>query len=293
MSEPLIAIPDGDSFRVLEGNRRLTALRGLADPTLRAEFADENKGWNRLPAANLPDTLPVLVVDNESSVAPLLGFRHISGIEPWDPHAQARYIARLVSEENRSLDYVANLVGRSATEVKAMYRDYDILQQADGFGLDTSRARSAFGVFTNAMARRAIQTYIGAKPPRYTNPEYFPLPDDRKPHLERLLRWIFGGHRGEGKVISDSRQLGDLAKALSHVGSTEVLERTGVLVDALDAMADVGEQFATSASRVTRQLAKILELDHSQVPEKSWNELTVAASSQLEAIAQLREGLAK
>lgn len=291
MSEPLIAVPDENRFRVIEGNRRLTALRGLADPELRAAFAQENKGWNRLPNADLPEKLPVLIVKNEESVAPLLGFRHISGIEPWDPHAQARYIARLVSEESRSLDYVADLVGRSTTEVKAMYRDYDILEQADEFGLDTSRARAAFGVFTNAMGRRAIQNYVGAKPPRYTDPSFYPLPDDRKPQLERLLRWIFGGQRGEGKVISDSRQLGDLAKVLSHSASTAILERTGVLSDALDAMADVREQFLTATTRVNRELAKILQLDHSQVAEESWQAFSSGVASQLEAINELRTGL--
>jgi hypothetical protein len=290
-SEPLIAVPHGALFRVIEGNRRLTALRGLTDPALGALFAEENKGWKRLPTARLPETIPVLVVEDESTVAPLLGFRHISGIEPWEPHAQARYIARLVSEQSQTLDYVANLVGRKTSEVRAMYRDYDILEQADQqFGLDTSRARAAFGVFTNAMARRGIQLYIGAKAPRYTDPDFYPLPDDRKPQVEQLLRWIFGGARGEGKVISDSRQLGELAKALAHPGATRALERTGVLADALEAMTDVVDQFSASAGRIKRELIKIAAMDQVEIADAFWIDLQSDMAAQIAAIEALRDG---
>jgi hypothetical protein len=287
-SEPLIVVPHGAKYRVIEGNRRLTALQALANPELRNVFAEDNKGWSRLPETRLPETFPVFVVEDESIVAPLLGFRHISGIEPWDPHAQARYIARLVTEQGETLDTVAELVGRNSTEVKAMYRDYDILEQADSFGIDTSRARSAFGVFTNAMSRRGIQNYIGAKAPRYTDPDYFPLPDERKPQLALLLSWIFGAQRGEGRVISESRQLGDLSRVLSHHGATEVLERTGVLADALEAMADPADQFALSAGRVRRELVKIGDLEQSQISDIAWSELKNDIEKELRAVDSRR-----
>lgn len=292
-SEPLIAIPSGEKFRVLEGNRRLTALRGLADPAVRRDFANENKGWLRLPATLLPDTYPVLVVEDEAAVAPLLGFRHISGIEPWDPHAQARYIARLVTEDDKTLDYVAELVGRSPSEVKSMYRNYDILEQADSeFGLDTHRARDSFGVFASAMNRRSIQKFIGAPTPRQTDPEFFPLHDSKKQNLEKLLRWIFGGPKGEGKVITDSRQLGELAKVLAHPDATKVLEETNSLNDALEALADVREQFALSISRVVGELARIRELDHSQVAPAEWVRARASIEAELSALESARDGAA-
>ena len=116
-SEPLIAVEADDTYVVIEGNRRLTALMSLSDEALRQEFATENSGWKRLSAGAAPLTVPVLVVDDPRDVASLLGFRHISGIEPWDPYAQARYISLLVSRDGNSLEEVAELVGRSRTEV--------------------------------------------------------------------------------------------------------------------------------------------------------------------------------
>src|SRR4051812_23214092 len=43
-SEPLIAVPDGDLYVVVEGNRRLTALLGLSTPAIRAGF-DSSAQW--------------------------------------------------------------------------------------------------------------------------------------------------------------------------------------------------------------------------------------------------------
>lgn len=281
-SEPLIAVLEDSRYRVIEGNRRLTALMGLADPELRELFARENKGWKRLDGSVPPKTVPVLVVEDERSVAPLLGYRHISGIEPWDPYAQARYIARLVNE-NESLERVAELVGRDLTEVRSMYRDHEILQQADEmFRIDTARARAAFGVFTNALGRRAIQSFIGATPPRFVKTTEYPLPADRGDELRELLFWVFGGTRGDGRVITDSRQLGELARVLAKPDATETLRKTNSLVDALDSLVDPDEQFSRSSARVLRELEKILD-----------SEVSLPVSHVAEFVSSAREALDK
>src|SRR5579859_5897136 len=87
-AEPLVAIPksvaypDGgevepDRYVVVEGNRRLTALKGLADLAIRKTLP--SKGWNEFPSRpTLPKDLPVLVVDSREQAAPILGFRHIT-----------------------------------------------------------------------------------------------------------------------------------------------------------------------------------------------------------------------
>lgn len=260
-SEPLIAVREGEHFRVIEGNRRLTALKGLADENLRDLFGKENKGWKNL-AASYPTSVPVLIVEDERSVAPLLGYRHISGIEPWEPYAQARYIAKLV-EEVEDIGRVAELVGREVSEVRAMYRDHEILAQAEFmFKLDATRARAAFGVFANAMARRGVQSYISAPQPRFVKTDEWPIPTDKEVQLRELLNWIFGGSRGDGRVINDSRQLGELARVLQNAEATRVLRESGNLVEAHEALADPEEQFQRSATRVLRELEKMSKSTH-------------------------------
>jgi hypothetical protein len=259
-SEPLIAVAQGDKYKVIEGNRRLTAIMGLADARLREEFGKENSGWKSLAADRAPSDVPVLVVNDPSDVAPLLGFRHISGIEPWDPYAQARYIAQLVDRDGHSLDDVAELVGRTRTEVASKYRDYDVLNQADGLGINTRRARQAFGIFNNAMGRRAIRAFISAPDPRSVDPSRYPIPDDSKDKLALLLDFIFGATGGQGRVISDSRQLGQLAQVLSEPSgrALAVLTRTRDLQEATEAVSDPSEQFARAIARARSELVKAL-----------------------------------
>lgn len=263
-SEPLIAMRQGGKAVVVEGNRRLTALMGLADSDLRSKFVGQNSGWSEIPEnADLPPDYPVVMVPNRNSVVPLLGFRHISGIAPWEPWAQARFIAGLV-EEGQTLEEIASLVGRSLTEVRSTYRDHEILRQAaTQFSLDTSRAESNFGVFTAAMGRTKLRAYIEAPSPRDVETDFWPLPVDSKPKVNKLLTYIFGDQRGEGRVVHDSRNLKDLADVLSDNSGTaeRVLQKTKSLIEASQAIQETNSQFKNYIDSASRSLRLAQTLD--------------------------------
>lgn len=255
LSEPMIAVRHGEKYRVIEGNRRLTALLGLQHDSLREEFTKENKGWRGLPTLD-PDALfPVLIVEDARSIAPLLGYRHIAGIEPWGAYAQARYIVGLVEDGNSLVD-VAELVGKTPTAVRSMYRDHEILEQGSKmFRLETSRARQKFGVFNAAMGNRGIRDHIGGPAPRHVDAEHWPLPDDRKQELEEVLGWIFGS-KTESPLLTDSRQLGALSRVLADSSGRglEVLRRGGTLNQAEAAITDPDEQFARAVDNAHSQI---------------------------------------
>ena len=73
----------------VEGNRRLTAVKLLLKP----ELASTRKAAV-LEAANAagrkPAELPVLKFKSRDQVLRYLAFRHITGIEPWNPLQKAR-----------------------------------------------------------------------------------------------------------------------------------------------------------------------------------------------------------
>lgn len=263
LSEPMIAVRHNDRYRVIEGNRRLTALRGLQDASLRQAFSAENRGWRGIPEGDYEGTFPVLVVRNEATIAPLLGYRHISGIEPWAAYAQARYIVGLV-QRNHSLEEIAELVGKKPTVVRSMYRDHDILEQASNrFGIDTSRARNKFGVFNNAMGRQGVRSFIGAPAPREVDPERWPVPDNRRDELQELLVYIFGEPHGRGAAISDSRQLGVLSKVLAEPSGRglAVLRKGGDLDQAEAAIEEPDEQFGVAVASALRNLMSAPTVD--------------------------------
>lgn len=253
-SEPLIAVPEKDgTFTVVEGNRRLTAIKGLAEPELRAQFTSK-QAWEAAAAqADLPADFPVLVVEDRASVAPIIGYRHISGIEPWEPFAKARFIASLVDNSNLSFTEVAGLVGETKGDVAADYRNYAILRQArEDLGLETWQVEEKFGVFDNAMGYVQLRAHIGAPDPGAVDPASKPIPSDRTHELSELLVWIFGDADEQGRVIQDSRELRLLSTVVASPVGLEALRNEGDLATAIEAVDDaVGGARKKLISRLT------------------------------------------
>ncbi len=221
-SEPLIAVQENGRYVVVEGNRRLVALRILANPALARglDMADE---WAELAESErVPEEVPVVVAEDRKVVAPIIGYRHISGIEPWKPYQKARFIARFINVEKLSIDDVAILVGERPTDVAAHYRNYEIVSQArDKLHLDTSRVEGKFGVFTRAMSSQSLRQHIEAPASaEVMSGQPVILPDDKAENAKELFSWLFGDE-DDDQVISESR---DITRLGTVVGSEEGLK---------------------------------------------------------------------
>jgi hypothetical protein len=230
-SEPLIAVKDGSTWRVVEGNRRLTALKGLADESIRKAFTNDAE-WDQVAShANIPTDIPVVVAARERDIWPIIGYRHISGIEPWDPYAKAQFIADRV-DSNVSWNDVAILVGESETSVRSHYRNFKINEQArDDFHIDVSEVEGQFGTFTRAMSSVPLRAYIKAPAPRDVKRGDHPLPKRQRAATEELMSWLFGVDEQE-PVIDESRDLSELAVVLADRKATSVLQKTRDLTEA-------------------------------------------------------------
>lgn len=230
-SEPLIGVKEDSTWRIVEGNRRLTALKGLTEPGVRKGFSSAKEWESLAKRAKVPAELPVVVTPREDDIWPIVGYRHISGIEPWDPHAKAQFIVSRV-DADLSWARVAVLVGESETSVRSHYRNFMINEQArDDFKIDSSEVESNFGTFTRAMGSVAIRSFIHAPPPGEVRKKTKPLPSSRRSQTTELLSWIFGAD-GQDPVLEESRQLTELAIVLADKRSTDVLRETRDLVEA-------------------------------------------------------------
>src|SRR5262249_40940030 len=108
--EPLFAIQAGTRLKVIEGNRRLAAVKLLVDRRLR-----EKVGATDLPEINKAakeklGTLPVIVCTREQ-VWQYLGFKHVNGPQDWSSEAKAEYIARVHNKWGVPLVTIANTIG--------------------------------------------------------------------------------------------------------------------------------------------------------------------------------------
>ena len=94
--EPLIVMPKGSSgsrCTVLEGNRRLAALMVLLKLPTAEGLSFLGLELTRTHGAGLRE-VPCFAISSRNEVHAFLGFRHIGGIETWEPEAKARYLLR-------------------------------------------------------------------------------------------------------------------------------------------------------------------------------------------------------
>lgn len=258
-SEALVIVNEEGRDIVVEGNRRLVALLGLVDAELRARFS-RRRDWDLAAAeaaanAAVPDEIPVVVATSRLAVAPLIGYRHITGILPWDPFSQARYVAQLVDDHHLELDAVAALMGEDLTVIRSRYRNFQIVEQArNSFGLDVANAESDFGLLSRALQAQGIREYVGAPWPAGARPGVDPIPEDRKPQVEKLFTWLFGDAEGLGRAIGESRDVTNLGRVLASETGREVLEETGELASAVEAIGGLRDRLTSRLNSALRSI---------------------------------------
>src|SRR5262249_17480373 len=101
-AEPLLVVPRNpaktdtgrDDFIVVEGNRRLAAVRLLLDPES-APARQRSVQQVVDEAGDVPESLPVIVFSERAATLDYLGFRHVTGVKAWAPLAKARYLSEL------------------------------------------------------------------------------------------------------------------------------------------------------------------------------------------------------
>src|ERR1041385_8593253 len=85
--EPLDELKGKKVMIVIEGNRRLAALKSiLSNPT---KFPDA-------AARKRLEKVPIVVRDDRDETLPFMGFRHITGLVAWESAAKAQYALHLI-----------------------------------------------------------------------------------------------------------------------------------------------------------------------------------------------------
>lgn len=222
VEEPLIVIPKSkDTFIVVEGNRRLAALKVLTDPELR-RITRDRKTWEKLAkhARALGHDLtlaPVVVHKSRDELIAILGFRHITGILKWDPLSKARFINLLVEQRGKEADFseLARDIGSLRPTVRDNYVAYRLYIQArDQFDIDTRNLEKSFGVFYRALSSAPILDFIGLKKEESPVKLRSPISKRKANALKELIEYIHGTAEVE-PVLTDSRQLTMLGEVLA------------------------------------------------------------------------------
>ena len=218
--EPLLVIRDENTnkYIVVEGNRRYTASLLLSYPekaSIRTSIVKEIA----LSASSKPQSLPVLCYSSREEILDYLGYRHITGVEPWDALAKARYLSLLFERLDSSLGIyekyriLAKQIGSKVPYVRQLLIGkliFDKIEESNYYSIHNLNDQTfEFGTFYTAIVRPNIAKYVGVDISADD-----PLKDLNNDHLKDLTKWIFEKNSENQTRLGESRNLGKLDKIL-------------------------------------------------------------------------------
>ena len=239
--EPLLVSRNPNApnrYIVVEGNRRLAALRALSGAI------PINKLTNSVAqlvsqAQHKPTEVDCFVFQERRDILKYLGFRHISGPKRWDPLAKARYLSDLIQnfygelgldEQLRAVardigsrhDYVAQLL--TALNL------YDRAKRMNFYDLQRVGANDvSFSLLSTALSYTNIVLFLNLASRVAVN-----VDNINDSHAKELLGWMFAQNQTGDTVLGESRELKRLAavvaspRAVAELRKTESLEQAYV-----------------------------------------------------------------
>lgn len=217
--EPLLVAKteSKDRYIVVEGNRRLAALKLLQHPgqvdirqkTLQSIVED---------AVHPVTPVPCIVYEAREDILDYLGFRHVTGIKSWGPLAKARYLQDLSSKyadetEGKKYQLLAKSIGSRSDYVKRMLAGlnlYRIIAEEDYYDIQDLNERTlSFSLVTTALGHPGIVNFLGLE-----RAQDLEQPNLNRKHLRDLTRWMFEEKDGRTR-LGESRNFRKLNKVVA------------------------------------------------------------------------------
>ena len=263
--EAIVVMPaKNGKYTVLEGNRRLAALKLLQDPGLAGDRRSITRASEE--AEYKPTDIPAYIVNSRDDALQYLGFRHISGVQRWDPLAKARYLKLLFDQassgepEERCRE-VAREIGSKSDAVRRSLdalAAYKAIEERDFFDInDLNEGSFRFGTFYTAIANARIASFIGVrqKDGSATHPIANPKALKEEP-LKELTEWIFKKDSQGSTRLGESRNIPKLSAVIENSNAREKLRQGVPLDSAFSATIDNKKEFLRDIVNATEHLKK-------------------------------------
>lgn len=222
-------------FTVVEGNRRLSAIKLISDNGLRDKLKLDKIFPSTKDEFVLYDIthIPAIIYPRREDVYTYLGIRHIAGNLKWEAFAQASYTADMIDfyvkqdkSVNEAIKEVQQIIAHRSDKLVKQYVSFKLYEQAnEDLGFDTKPIINKFSLLTVAYNSGAIREYVGL--PKYKDVNFGEdlVPDEKLDKFRNLLTWIYGDKkRNKNRVLSDSRKItSELSYVVKHEEAIEYL----------------------------------------------------------------------
>ena len=220
--EPLIVAEEGGKSIVIEGNRRLAAVKVLLNPKIAEDLKADIPTLTKRARSALQE-LPTVSGTRENAWR-YLGFKHVNGPAKWSSYAKSRYIADVHRNFGVKLEDIAKQIGDTHRTVQRLFRGLMVIEQAEQLKVfnrdDRWRNRFAFSHLYTGLDYDGISAFIGLQPETDEDPE--PVPPEKKEELRELCLWMYGSKK-ENKPPVVERQNPNLRELNAVVANREAL----------------------------------------------------------------------
>lgn len=263
-AEPLLVVPNvsDNKYVVVEGNRRLTALKLLNQPEL-AKVRVQSIDAIVNEANYIPHDIPVIVYNSREDILDYLGYRHITGVKDWGALEKARYLDQLYkvhySEENKDTIYtkIAKMIGSRSDYVYKLHQALQLYNKANDqayYGANINEEQISFSWITTALGYSEITRFL-----EIDKEQKGALEGLNEENYKKLFLWMFDP---EKKVISDSRQISELSSIVSQPNALIKLEKGSSIDEAIlytSVPSDAFMQMLKYAKKYLRQAKDAIE----------------------------------
>lgn len=271
--EPLIVCPsDNNKYLVIEGNRRLTALKLLSNPELMERPSAAIRRISE-EAVNNPEIVTAAVFENRTDVLNYLGHRHITGVKSWSSLAKARYLKQLFDNTSADNDLderlrvVSKRIGSRKDYVQKTLETlfiHQLIERENYFDIeDVNEGNIPFSVFYTAYSRTEVKRFIS-----YPQNPFVSCDDVNLEALKYLTKWFCDKQANGRTVLGNPSNLPKLSAILASDAALVELKSGASIDEAYKYTETYAENFLDSLHKAKRALSEA----NSFVAEVDWTE---------------------
>ncbi len=227
IGEALLVVADGQGkYITIEGNRRLTSVMLLNNPTL-ASIHKKKIEKVLEETVNRPEEIPCIIFPTRDEINKYLGYRHVTGVKSWGILQKARYLKQLSETYNKDMSFAAKCrqlaksIGSRSDYVRKLliaYGVYEIIEDNGFFNVkNLDESTIFFNYYADSLDKENIKKFIGVDVDLTD-----PLSGVNQKNIAELTRWFFEkNEHNKSRVIGDSKNLMMLDKVLSDEEALE------------------------------------------------------------------------
>ena len=261
--EPLVVRKSGTQYYVIDGNRRLAAVKHI--------IANPDQYPSKI-VKSLQE-VPVLIFHQKADsshrkeIRTYLGVRHLQGYREWPPESKAIFLDQNITATTNFKRLKAEF-GIERRDIARYLIPYRVRKAAkDILGELEVGEEQSFWILGEALQRPGIREYLELD----VDANSFKIRKFNKTKYQYLLEFLYGSNKqhGHGRAgglrrITDTRQLSRLAKVLANNRACERLENGSTLEEAELYVSTPEETIDGLMSELTVLLQRIIALGPSE-----------------------------